>query len=51
MDRVSIKDPANGNNNLIAGMTLSDRRKAKRLLINDLELIDQNTRNLKKIFK
>lgn len=50
MDRVTVRDSANGNNNLISKVSDIARAKNKRRLQNDLELIEENPRNLKKIF-
>ena len=50
MDKVNVRDSANGNNNLIAKLSDSTRTKNKKRLLNDLELIEENPRNFKKLF-
>lgn len=50
MDRVAVQDSANGNNNLISKVSDVARTKNKKRLQNDLELIEENPRNLKKLF-
>jgi hypothetical protein len=50
MDRVNVRDSANGNNNLITKLLDSTRIKNKKKLLNDLELIEENPRNFKKLF-
>ncbi len=50
MHRVNLKDPANGNNNLMANMTEKDRAKVQNTIWNDLECVEANPRELKKMF-
>jgi hypothetical protein len=50
MDRVNVRDFANGNNNLISKLSDFTRTKNKKKLLNDLELIEENPRNFKKLF-
>ena len=50
MDRVNVQDSANGNNNLISQLSDAIKIKNKKRLLNDLELIEENPRNFKKLF-
>lgn len=51
MGRVKVSDFANSNNNLIEKLSDSTRAKNKKILLNDLELIEENPRNFKKLFE
>lgn len=51
MDRVKVRDSANGNNNLISKLSDGTRTKNKKRLQNDLELIEENPRNFRKLFE
>ncbi len=50
MDRVHVRDSANGNNSLISNILDTTKTKNKKRLLSDLELIEENPRNFKNLF-